>query len=382
MGVWRVYGGRGFTALGDLVPHKHTVLTVSSVDKEFFLRDDDVVFPGLADFHVHLRGNQNTLGIPPAVLTSSGVFLVADAGTHGWMHWTLPPTPDPIPFRKYWIALLPHGLDSYPVSPKFGGLTEADDVQLRDLFHSNPQIMGLKIRLGQHDAGEDRALLREGIKQARANQVGLMIHLTDTYLSWQEILEPLIAGDVLTHVFHGRRGSLLKDPDAVSLLGKAQDRGVILDVGHGANHFAWEAFLMALAEGITALVPNDYGLQRAIRAGVTTITLVVSASESHNQKNLNRSRADSLALLTIVTARAHDAGLRVRGPISTAFDCPFEGRVRLSSVMTVAETYLAMGVDQIGLADTLGTAHPALVKERILALSSPVRSRPLGATSA
>ncbi len=250
MGVWQVYGGRGFTALGDLVPHKHTVLTVSSGDKEFFLRDDDVIFPGLADFHVHLRGNQNTLGVPPAVLTSSGVFLVADAGTHGWMHWAPPPTSDPIPFRKYWVALLPHGLDSYPESPKFCGLTGTEDVQLRDLFHSNPQIMGLKIRLGQHDAGEDRALLREGIKQARANQVGLMIHLTGTYLSWQEILEPLIAGDVLTHVFHGRRGSLLKDPHAASLLGKAQDRGVILDVGHGANHFAWEAFGRALAEGI------------------------------------------------------------------------------------------------------------------------------------
>ncbi len=127
-----------------------------------------------------------------------------------------------------------------------------------------------------------------------------------------------------------------------------------------------------------ALVPNDYGLQRAIRAGVTTITLVVSASESHNQKNLNRSRADSLALLSIVTTRAHDAGLRVRGAISTAFDCPFEGRVPLSSVMTVAEKYLAMGVDEIGLADTLGTAHPALVKERIVALSSLCGPVPLG----
>ena len=117
-----------------------------------------------------------------------------------------------------------------------------------------------------------------------------------------------------------------------------------------------------------ALAPNAKGVSRAIAAGVHTVTLVVSASESHNRANLNRSQKETLALLADATHLAHRAGLRVRGAISTAFACPFEGVVPLSSVLKVAEAYVAMGVDELGLADTIGTATPVQVKERVLAL--------------
>lgn len=118
-----------------------------------------------------------------------------------------------------------------------------------------------------------------------------------------------------------------------------------------------------------ALVPNLQGLERAIAAGVRTVTLVASASESHNKANLNRSRFETMAMLTDVARIAHEQGLQVRGAISTAFTCPFEGEVPLVEVMRIAESYLAMGVDHLGVADTLGTATPMMVKERIAALN-------------
>lgn len=114
-----------------------------------------------------------------------------------------------------------------------------------------------------------------------------------------------------------------------------------------------------------ALAPNERGVERAVASGVSGVTLVASASESHNRANLNHSRTETLAILRRAAERAHSAGLKVRGAVSTAFDCPFEGTVPIASVMTVVEAYLAMGVAEIGIADTIGTANPAVVKERV-----------------
>ena len=114
-----------------------------------------------------------------------------------------------------------------------------------------------------------------------------------------------------------------------------------------------------------ALAPNERGVERAMASGVSGVTLVASASESHNRANLNHSRTETLAILRRAAERARSAGLKVRGAVSTAFDCPFEGTVPIASVMTVVEAYLAMGVAEIGIADTIGTANPAVVKERV-----------------
>ncbi|RIV23103.1 hydroxymethylglutaryl-CoA lyase [Alicyclobacillaceae bacterium I2511] len=119
-----------------------------------------------------------------------------------------------------------------------------------------------------------------------------------------------------------------------------------------------------------ALVPNERGLKRAISAGIPAVTLVASASESHNKSNLNRSRVDTLAALARVTELAHQAGMQVKGAISTSFSCPFEGEIPTKDVLMVAEAYLRMGVDAIGIADTMGTANPAAVKERVKELNT------------
>lgn len=113
----------------------------------------------------------------------------------------------------------------------------------------------------------------------------------------------------------------------------------------------------------SALVPNLRGFERARAAGITALTLVISASESHNHANLNRSVADSLAQLTTVVEQAQANGLTVRGSVATAFGCPFEGAVSPASVLRIMRVYAALGVAQVSLADTIGAANPRQVYE-------------------
>jgi hydroxymethylglutaryl-CoA lyase len=111
----------------------------------------------------------------------------------------------------------------------------------------------------------------------------------------------------------------------------------------------------------SVLIPNMRGYERAKATGCKEIALVVSASESHNKANLNRSIAETLAQLAEVAARALADGIAVRGAISTSFGCPFEGRVAPEAVERVAKAYVAMGVQQIALADTIGVGNPKQV---------------------
>lgn len=119
----------------------------------------------------------------------------------------------------------------------------------------------------------------------------------------------------------------------------------------------------------SALVPNQRGYERARAAGIDEVVLVVSASESHNRANLNRPVDVSLAQLADVAAAARQDGIFVRGAVATAFGCPFEGAVPPSAVLHVVEAYLAMGVQVVALADSIGVANP----RQVHALFSAVR---------
>jgi hydroxymethylglutaryl-CoA lyase len=111
----------------------------------------------------------------------------------------------------------------------------------------------------------------------------------------------------------------------------------------------------------TALVPNLAGLDRAIAAGVTEIAVFAASSETFSRKNLNQSIDDSLTTYQAVCDRALAAGLRVRGYLSTAFGCPFEGAVAPSQVAAIAERLIDLGVFEVAVSDTIGIAHPGQV---------------------
>jgi hydroxymethylglutaryl-CoA lyase len=111
----------------------------------------------------------------------------------------------------------------------------------------------------------------------------------------------------------------------------------------------------------SALIPNMRGYERARAAQIEEITLVVSASESHNRANLNRSVEESLAQLGEVAQRARHDGVVVRGAVATSFGCPFEGQVAPEAVLRIVRAYARMEVQQVSLADTIGVGNPRQV---------------------
>jgi len=119
---------------------------------------------------------------------------------------------------------------------------------------------------------------------------------------------------------------------------------------------------------ITALVPNAKGAERAVQARVDGMVVFLSASESHNRKNLNRGIDRSLADVAEVTMIGEAAGIPVHAALSVAFGCPFEGEVPLDRVVGIAEELAMLGIRRLSLGDTTGMATPPLVRERVEAL--------------
>lgn len=112
----------------------------------------------------------------------------------------------------------------------------------------------------------------------------------------------------------------------------------------------------------SALVPNIKGLDLALEAGIDGASVFMSASETHNMKNINKSIADTFPVLNEVIREAKQAGKHVTGYVSTVFDCPYEGRVNPDKVVAVCDRLLESGVDDISLGDTIGTAVPPQVE--------------------
>jgi len=119
----------------------------------------------------------------------------------------------------------------------------------------------------------------------------------------------------------------------------------------------------------SALIPNTRGAQRAIAAGFREIEVVVSASDTHNRRNLNRSTADSLDDITALIPLVHDAGATLEVIVATSFGCPFEGDIAPSRVAGIVERVRADGADRIAFGDTTGMATP----RRVTDLLSEVR---------
>jgi len=113
-----------------------------------------------------------------------------------------------------------------------------------------------------------------------------------------------------------------------------------------------------------ALVPNIRGVQNAAAAERKPDELngVMSASETHNRANINRTHEQSLAELPTMVRVAHEAGMKLTMSLSTTFGCPFEGRVSEDAVLRFVEAFLKAGVDGISLADTTGMANPHQVE--------------------
>jgi hydroxymethylglutaryl-CoA lyase len=136
----------------------------------------------------------------------------------------------------------------------------------------------------------------------------------------------------------------------------------------------------AVSAGITrrpgtryaALVPNLKGLERAIAAGTTEIAVFAAASETFSRRNINQSIDASLVTYQEVARQALAAGLRVRGYLSTAFGCPYEGDVPIARVVELTNALLDLGAFEVAVSDTIGIAHPGDVRRRLEALTASI----------
>ena len=113
----------------------------------------------------------------------------------------------------------------------------------------------------------------------------------------------------------------------------------------------------------SALIPNTRGAERAIRAGFREIEVVVSASDTHNRRNLNRSTAESLDDIAALIPLVHDAGATLEVIVSTSFGCPFEGDVDPERVAALVARVRGDGADRIAFGDTTGMATPRRVRD-------------------
>ena len=115
----------------------------------------------------------------------------------------------------------------------------------------------------------------------------------------------------------------------------------------------------------SVLIPNERGLERALaqRERFDEINVFLSATESHNKRNKNRTIAESLEDLGRTIARAEQEGLRCEGVISVVFGCPYEGEVPPARVLEIAERLVDAGCEEISFGDTTGMANPRQVRE-------------------
>jgi len=127
----------------------------------------------------------------------------------------------------------------------------------------------------------------------------------------------------------------------------------------------WQGITRAPTVRYSALAPNLRGARRALDAGFTEVEVVVSASDTHNRRNVNRGTDESLDDIAVIIDEAHGRGAAVQVVVATAWGCPYEGDVPASRVLSVAGRAVADGADAISFGDTTGMATPRRVTDLV-----------------
>ncbi|MFZ0579475.1 MAG: hydroxymethylglutaryl-CoA lyase [Psychrobacillus psychrotolerans] len=112
-----------------------------------------------------------------------------------------------------------------------------------------------------------------------------------------------------------------------------------------------------------ALVPNTKGLFRALESGIDEVAVFISASETHNKKNINKTISETEIVLSEVVKESISNKKTIRGYISTVFGCPYEGNIDTDQVIRLADSLFEMGINELSLGDTIGIANPVQVKQ-------------------
>ena len=216
------------------------------------------VTPGLIDFHVHSYWGVNPYGFnADSICLASGVTTAMDAGSSGPVNF--------LGFKKLvhessktrmlaFVAIAQHGVLNDP--GELQNLRFADPEAAASSVAESPNVgVGIKVRLHKKGVGDNgRQALRLAIQAGDACRSPVMVHVGDTGISMEEIVDTLRAGDVVTHCYTPQKPSIVDASGRLLVAArKAQERGVIFDVGHASGHFDFNLVRRAMDDG---LLPN------------------------------------------------------------------------------------------------------------------------------
>ncbi|HSF06416.1 MAG TPA: amidohydrolase/deacetylase family metallohydrolase [Methylomirabilota bacterium] len=216
--------------------------------------------PGLIDIHTHVYHGLATGRHADQTSLANGVTTVVDAGSAGWM--TLRGLRDyVIPTYQTRVYAFLHisatGLTINRVMPELAEIKFAQVEEAARTVGENPAlVLGIKVRIahgatGQGDQPNAREALRRGRQAADLARVPLMVHVSDTPIPLDEILDQLRGGDIATHIFNGNAEQVLGPDGRVrGAVRAARERGVVLDVGHASIHCDVNVARRAIAEGL------------------------------------------------------------------------------------------------------------------------------------
>jgi dihydroorotase len=217
--------------------------------------DGCIVTPGLIDFHVHSYWGVNPYGFNAGpVCLATGVTTTMDAGSSGPVNF--------LGFRKLvyeqsrarmlaFVAMAQHGVLNDP--GELENLRFADSEGAAQVVAENPDVaIGIKVRMHKKAVGENsREALRLAVKAGEACRAPVMVHVGDTAISMEEIVDSLRTGDIVTHCYTPQQPSIIdKNGRLLDAVRKAQARGVIFDVGHAGGHFDFDLVRRAIGDGL------------------------------------------------------------------------------------------------------------------------------------
>ncbi|HUC99464.1 MAG TPA: amidohydrolase/deacetylase family metallohydrolase [Candidatus Polarisedimenticolaceae bacterium] len=217
--------------------------------------DGSIITPGLIDFHVHSYWGVSPYGFnADPVCLASGVTTTMDAGSSGPSNF--------LGFRRLvyeqsrtrmlaFVAMAQHGVLNDP--GELENLRFADPEGAAHAVAENRDIaIGIKVRMHKKAVGENsREALQLAIKAGESCRAPVMVHVGDTAISMEELVDSLRAGDIVTHCYTPQQPSIVdKNGRLLGAVRKAQERGVIFDVGHAGGHFGFDLVRRAMDDGL------------------------------------------------------------------------------------------------------------------------------------
>lgn len=287
MGAWKIIGGRKWD--GKLCDNTELEIEVSGEqDIEVHLGKEDILLPGLVDFHCHpwAPGAVADSNIADTMLASIGIVACVDGGTFGYEGWQRADLFWKARREMKILSLLnvrPEGFTKIP-NPNPSRAEDISVQRITETFQrAEGRILGLKVTLGSALNKEDDLKILEFTRTAADQcKCWIAMHLTKTFLTLEEIEPYLQAKDLLLHPFHGERGNALTAEGLYSdTMFRMQKKGIKMDTAVGRSHLSWKVAKKAFERGFCPdIITSDQVLPSWHKTTLHDLPQILSAFAS------------------------------------------------------------------------------------------------------